>query len=151
VAGMRHNSCEHIGRLIFINHYLFAIRRKYALCARNGALIMAHVAVLGLQFYYGYYQFFGLSTYRSLYFSHSLTATHSIASSRVGWDKNSRRALLLDKRFSHEHVWCCPAPFFFLPYQATEQKRSVCRSQIHAHTAWLRLLLRGPPNGHTIA
>src|SRR6185437_6302855 len=120
-----------------------AIRRKYVKRARNGVLIIAHLAVLGLQFYYGYYQFFGHSTYRSLFLSHSTTATHSIRHSRIGWDKNSRRALLLDKRFAHEHVWCCPTPFFFLPFQADDQQRSFCSSRIYARMGWLRLFLRG--------
>jgi hypothetical protein len=127
-----------------------AIRQKHPLRVRRGVLAMAHLAVLGLQFYYGYYQFFGFSTYRALYFAHSSTSTHSIRSSRVGWDKDSRRALLLDKRFEHEHFFCFPSPFFFLPLKGADLKQPICYSRIHARTGWLRLCLRGPPVGPTI-
>lgn len=122
-----------------------AIRRKYPLHARKGVLAIAHLAVLGLQFYYGYYQFFGFSTYRALYFAHSSTAGHSIRSSQIGWDKNSRRALLLDKRFEHEHFFCFPSPFFFLPLKLDDPKQPIRYSRIYARTGWLRLCLRGPP------
>jgi hypothetical protein len=111
---------------------------------------MAHMAVLGLQFYYGYYQFFGFSTYRPLHFARSISATHSVRPCHIGWDEFSRKALLLDKRFAHEHVWCCPPPFFFLPFRADDQKQVICHSRIHARTGWLRLFLRGPPDDRTI-
>jgi hypothetical protein len=122
------------------------IRRKYAKRVRTGMLIIAHLAVVGLQFYYGYYQFFGFSAYRPLYATRLAQKKQSIRPSRAGWDKYSHKALLLDKRFAHEHVWCCPFPFFFLPLRADDPKQAICCSRIHAWTGWLRLFLRGPPD-----
>ncbi|HVS98155.1 MAG TPA: hypothetical protein VHE54_16780 [Puia sp.] len=111
-----------------------------------GILAMAHLAVLGLQFYYGYYQFFGRRAYRALYFAQTARTDHSMRASRIGWDKNSRSALLLDKRFEHEHFFCFPSPFFFLPLNVDGPEQPICYSRIHVRIAWLRLCLRGPPD-----
>lgn len=122
-----------------------ATQRKYSLRVRKGILAMAHLAVLGLQFYYGYYQFFGRTTYQALYFAQVVRTDHSIRAARIGWDKHSRSALLLDKRFEHEHFFCFPSPFFFLPLNAEGPNQPICNSRTHVRIAWLRLCLRGPP------
>ena len=123
---------------------MFAIRRKYCPGASYySVLLIAHFAVLGLQFHYKYYQFSCLPNTPEVHFSALAAKSIVQGFSGPGWEREPR--LLLDKRFSPEYLIFLAFPFFTFPLTVDATRQVSPDRGAYVRSAWSSLFLRGPP------
>lgn len=117
------------------------IRFRYI---RNVALVLAHLAVLGLQ---SSHKFYRLSNIHRTY---TRASNHPQPVSRSGENEESVRKPLLDRRFSYEHVFCLFTPPSRLPFVAEDHQGALHYKSYYAKPDSQPCNLRGPPVGQAI-
>lgn len=108
-------------------------------------LLIAHLALLGLQSYYKYYQFSNFPAVKTVQYAKSAAIHAQLPSLPEG--RQEFRRMLLDKRFASGPIFYFSFPFFSLPITVNAPKGILYCKRIHARVTSHTYCLRGPPDG----
>jgi hypothetical protein len=115
-------------------------------------LSIAYVALLVLPVCQKYYQFSNPRSLHKAYSSNRIAEVHTLTDSPSDWTRGSYHGLLLDRRFSPEHIYWFSFLFFSLVLTVDCPKQvSLCDRGRYAPAIAKPCCLRGPPDDPAIS